>query len=97
MIIDFDIHHGNGTQHYFYESSKVLYISIHRYDNGKFYPCSEDADYSHVGQGEGKGFNVNIPLNVVGFLIEFLAFPLFFFCYLPYYYVAIYSITLFTL
>lgn len=57
--MDFDIHHGNGTQHHFYDTNKVLYISLHRNDNAK------DANYDYVGQGAGTGFNVNIPLNDV--------------------------------
>ena len=41
----------------------VLYISLHRYDNGTFFPTSEDADCDRVGVGQGAGFNVNIPWN----------------------------------
>jgi histone deacetylase 6 len=63
LIIDWDIHHGNGTQQIFEEDPKVLYISIHRYDYGNFFPRSKDADYTEVGQGAGRGFNVNIPWN----------------------------------
>lgn len=39
----------------------VLYISLHRYEDGTFFPNSEDADYDKVGEGKGRGFNVNIP------------------------------------
>ena len=63
LILDWDVHHGNGTQHMFYADNKVLYMSLHRYDYAKFYPCSEDANYDKVGEGEGEGFNVNIPWN----------------------------------
>ena len=38
VILDWDIHHGNGTQHEFYSDPEVLYISIHRHDNGNFFP-----------------------------------------------------------
>jgi acetoin utilization deacetylase AcuC-like enzyme len=38
LIVDWAIHHGNGTQKMFYEDPRVLYISIHRHDNGNFYP-----------------------------------------------------------
>lgn len=41
----------------------VLYVSLHRYDNGTFFPTSEDADYDRVGQGAGEGFTVNVPWN----------------------------------
>ncbi|XP_060619126.2 histone deacetylase 6 isoform X1 [Anolis sagrei] len=63
MILDWDVHHGNGTQHMFENDPSVLYISIHRYDNGTFFPTSEDADYDRVGLGPGKGFTLNVPWN----------------------------------
>lgn len=43
--------------------SSVLYISLHRYEDGTFFPNSEDANYDKVGQGKGRGYNVNIPWN----------------------------------
>lgn len=43
--------------------SSVLYISLHRYEDGTFFPNSEDANYNKVGQGKGRGYNVNIPWN----------------------------------
>ncbi|XP_055390251.1 histone deacetylase 6 isoform X2 [Condylostylus longicornis] len=66
LIVDWDVHHGNGTQHIFESSSKVLYISVHRYDNASFFPKSTDANFTEVGQGQGIGFNVNIPWNKKG-------------------------------
>ncbi|XP_077185614.1 protein deacetylase HDAC6 isoform X2 [Paroedura picta] len=63
MILDWDVHHGNGTQHMFEDDPSVLYISLHRYDNGTFFPTSEDADYDQVGRGAGEGFTVNVPWN----------------------------------
>ncbi|XP_073456135.1 histone deacetylase 6 isoform X1 [Aquarana catesbeiana] len=63
MILDWDIHHGNGTQHIFQEDDSVLYVSIHRYDDGQFFPASEDAAHDRVGVGRGEGFNVNIAWN----------------------------------
>uniref|UniRef100_A0A6Q2XTX3 Protein deacetylase HDAC6 n=1 Tax=Esox lucius TaxID=8010 RepID=A0A6Q2XTX3_ESOLU len=63
LILDWDVHHGNGTQHIFEEDDSVLYVSLHRYEDGTFFPSSEDADYSRVGLGRGAGFNVNIPWN----------------------------------
>jgi acetoin utilization deacetylase AcuC-like enzyme len=58
LIVDWDVHHGNGTQHSFYEDPRVLYFSTHRY--GFFYPGTGAA--TEVGKGKGEGFNVNVPL-----------------------------------
>ncbi|KAG8431282.1 hypothetical protein GDO86_019126 [Hymenochirus boettgeri] len=63
MILDWDVHHGNGTQHIFQDDSSVLYVSLHRYDEGRFFPSSEDAAHDQTGVGKGEGFNVNIPWN----------------------------------
>lgn len=63
LIVDWDIHHGNGTQHAFEEDPSVLYVSVHRYDNANFFPKSEDAGLDKVGVGRGEGFNVNVPWN----------------------------------
>ncbi|KAL3852467.1 hypothetical protein ACJMK2_016100 [Sinanodonta woodiana] len=63
LIVDWDIHHGNGTQHMFYEDPSVLFMSLHRYDHGCFFPSSKDGDYDMVGLKEGEGFNINIPWN----------------------------------
>uniref|UniRef100_A0A8C8SZ94 Protein deacetylase HDAC6 n=1 Tax=Pelusios castaneus TaxID=367368 RepID=A0A8C8SZ94_9SAUR len=63
MILDWDVHHGNGTQHMFEEDPSVLYVSLHRYDHGSFFPSSEDADADRVGQGPGRGFTLNVPWN----------------------------------
>uniref|UniRef100_A0A8C2G9X6 Protein deacetylase HDAC6 n=1 Tax=Cyprinus carpio TaxID=7962 RepID=A0A8C2G9X6_CYPCA len=63
LILDWDVHHGNGTQHIFEEDDSVLYISLHRYEDGTFFPSSEDANYDKLGQGKGRGYNVNIPWN----------------------------------
>jgi acetoin utilization deacetylase AcuC-like enzyme len=60
LIVDWDVHHGNGTQHSFYENPKVLYFSTHRY--GFFYPGTGAA--TEVGKGKGVGFNINVPLPV---------------------------------
>ena len=51
LILDWDVHHGNGTQNAFAESGDVLYVSLHRYDGAKFYPHFEEANYSYVGAG----------------------------------------------
>ncbi|XP_052741818.1 histone deacetylase 6 isoform X1 [Bicyclus anynana] len=66
LIVDWDVHHGNGTQSITYEDKEILYISIHRYDKGTFFPHSTAADYSAVGAGRGEGYNVNVPWNKRG-------------------------------
>uniref|UniRef100_A0A8D2KXZ4 Histone deacetylase n=1 Tax=Varanus komodoensis TaxID=61221 RepID=A0A8D2KXZ4_VARKO len=58
LIVDWDVHHGNGTQQAFYNDPNVLYISLHRYDDGNFFPGSGAPD--EVGIGPGVGFNVNM-------------------------------------
>ncbi|XP_035500377.1 histone deacetylase 7 isoform X2 [Scophthalmus maximus] len=58
LIVDWDVHHGNGTQEVFYGDSSVLYISLHRYDDGNFFPGSGSP--VEVGSGAGEGFNVNM-------------------------------------
>ncbi|KAM8946051.1 histone deacetylase 5 [Pelodytes ibericus] len=58
LIVDWDIHHGNGTQQAFYSDPNVLYLSLHRYDDGNFFPGSGSPE--EVGAGCGVGFNVNI-------------------------------------
>jgi acetoin utilization deacetylase AcuC-like enzyme len=55
-IVDFDVHHGNGTQHSFYGDNNALYISLHRFP---FYPGTGSIE--ETGTGKGAGFNVNIP------------------------------------
>jgi acetoin utilization deacetylase AcuC-like enzyme len=57
VIMDYDVHHGNGTQWSFYEDPRVLYVSTHQYP---FYPGTGAAD--DVGRGKGAGFTVNVPL-----------------------------------
>lgn len=57
-IVDWDVHHGNGTQEMFWEDPSVLYASIHQ---APFYPGTGDA--SEVGEGPGIGKTVNIPLS----------------------------------
>ncbi|XP_058487272.1 histone deacetylase 7-like [Solea solea] len=58
LIVDWDVHHGNGTQEAFYNNPSVLYISLHRFDDGNFFPGSGHPN--EVGAEEGKGFNVNV-------------------------------------
>ena len=58
LILDWDVHHGNGTQSLFYEDPHVLYLSIHRYDDGRVFPGPGAP--TEVGEGDGFGFNVNV-------------------------------------
>jgi acetoin utilization deacetylase AcuC-like enzyme len=57
LIADFDVHHGNGTQHLFWEDGRVAYVSVHRFP---FYPGTGAAD--EIGSGLGRGTTVNVPL-----------------------------------
>ncbi len=57
FIFDFDVHHGNGTQHLFESRDDVYYASMHRYP---FYPGTGAAD--EIGTGAGRGFTKNLPL-----------------------------------
>lgn len=57
LIVDFDLHHGNGTQHAFYDDSAVLYFSVHQYP---YYPGT--GHYQETGRGAGTGYTVNVPL-----------------------------------
>ena len=57
LILDWDIHHGNGTQNSFYKSNKVLYFSTHQFP---FYPGT--GALIETGEGEGEGFTLNVPL-----------------------------------
>ncbi|ODQ53166.1 hypothetical protein SAICODRAFT_19094 [Saitoella complicata NRRL Y-17804] len=71
LILDWDVHHGNGTQRIFYEDPSVLYISLHRYEDGNFYPdLAKDkngfANHKSCGAGSGLGKNVNIPWPCAG-------------------------------
>ncbi|KAF2744528.1 hypothetical protein M011DRAFT_470372 [Sporormia fimetaria CBS 119925] len=61
LILDWDVHHGNGIQHIFYEDPNVLYISLHVYRDKQFYPNLPDGNLDYCGQGPGLGKNVNIP------------------------------------
>jgi len=56
-IVDYDVHHGNGTQHMFEADPHVLYVSTHQ---SPYYPGTGDAD--ETGRGAGDGFTVNVPI-----------------------------------
>ncbi|MBY0279865.1 histone deacetylase [Candidatus Binatia bacterium] len=57
-IIDWDLHHGNGTEAIFYDDPSVLYVSLHQYP---FYPGT--GAVTDTGRGDGLGFNVNVPFS----------------------------------
>lgn len=59
LIVDWDVHHGNGTQEIFDQNKSVLYISLHRHEGGKFYPGTGSAN--EVGRNGAEGSCVNIP------------------------------------
>ncbi|XP_028208611.1 histone deacetylase 15 isoform X3 [Glycine soja] len=59
LILDWDVHHGNGTQEIFEQNKSVLYISLHRHEGGKFYPGTGAAE--EVGSMGAEGYCVNIP------------------------------------
>jgi acetoin utilization deacetylase AcuC-like enzyme len=58
FIFDYDVHHGNGTQHLFEDRDDVFYASIHRYP---FYPGTGAAQ--EIGTGNGRGFTKNLPMS----------------------------------
>jgi acetoin utilization deacetylase AcuC-like enzyme len=57
LVVDWDVHHGNGTMHAFFDSPDVLYFSIHQYPH---YPGTGSAQ--EIGRGRGAGYTVNVPL-----------------------------------
>lgn len=59
LIVDWDVHHGNGTQHSFEDDETVLYCSVHQ-DPGTCYPGTGWAE--EVGKGAGRGLTINIPM-----------------------------------
>ncbi|MBN2125184.1 MAG: histone deacetylase [Deltaproteobacteria bacterium] len=77
MIVDMDVHHGNGTQAAFFDTDEVLYLSFHQFPG---YPGT--GNFGEVGEGKGEGYTVNVPLGR-GYgdrdfarIIYFLAAPL---------------------
>lgn len=57
LILDWDLHHGNGTQHSFYDTDQVLYCSTHQYPH---YPGT--GGLKETGAGKGEGYTLNVPL-----------------------------------
>jgi len=76
LIVDWDLHHGNGIQDIFYKDPQVLYVSLHRHP---YFPWTGGAE--EVGEGEGKGFTINVPLEMghsdpdYGNIFRHLLFP----------------------
>ena len=58
LIVDFDVHHGNGTQETFYADPSVAFVSLHQFP---FYPGTGDT--GETGAGDGRGLTVNVPLS----------------------------------
>ncbi|CAH8526981.1 unnamed protein product [Dicrocoelium dendriticum] len=58
LIVDWDVHHGNGTQTVFYSDPSVLYVSLHRHDDGYFFPGTGSPE--EIGAGPGVGYTINI-------------------------------------
>jgi acetoin utilization deacetylase AcuC-like enzyme len=61
LVLDWDVHHGNGTQEIFWRDPHVLYMSTHQYP---FYPGTGAA--TEIGEGAGEGYTVNVPLTAHG-------------------------------
>ena len=57
LVIDWDLHHGNGTQHSFYDDPRVIYFSTHQYP---YYPGT--GSLQEIGRGKGLGYTINVPL-----------------------------------
>ncbi|XP_028307254.1 polyamine deacetylase HDAC10 isoform X2 [Gouania willdenowi] len=66
LIVDWDVHHGQGVQYCFEDDPSVLYFSWHRYEHQKFWPNLRESDYDSVGKEGGAGFTINVPWNKVG-------------------------------
>ncbi len=77
LVIDFDVHHGNGTQKAFYDKREVLYISTHQFP---LYPGT--GDFQEIGSGPGQGYTVNLPLpaetedDTYNLIFEKIIFPI---------------------
>ena len=67
LIVDFDVHHGNGTQEIFYDDPSVFYYSLHQYP---WYPGTGAAD--ERGEGEGESYTLNVPVRALTPASEYL-------------------------
>lgn len=61
-ILDWDVHHGDSSQKLTSADPSILYLSLHKFNKGAFYP-GESGDVKNVGEGPGEGFNLNFPIN----------------------------------
>ena len=61
-ILDWDVHHGDSSQKLTFADPSILYLSLHKFNKGAFYP-GESGDVKNVGEGPGEGFNLNFPIN----------------------------------
>ena len=66
LIVDWDIHHGNGIQHAFVDDPSVLYFSVHRYEKGEFFPAGCPTSPVHVPAPESQQSQRANPLTVYG-------------------------------
>jgi acetoin utilization deacetylase AcuC-like enzyme len=57
LVVDWDVHHGNGTQEIFYDDDRVLFASLHQFP---LYPGTGAAD--EIGDGKGRGYTINVPV-----------------------------------
>ena len=66
LIFDWDVHHGDGTQNFFNDDPNVMFVSIHQYDEGNFFPfgLGGNCAWENSGTGEAKGTKINFPWNV---------------------------------
>lgn len=67
-IIDWDVHHGNGTEQMFIDDDRVLYVSLHQYPH---YPGTGHSNT--VGTGRGRGYTINLPMGAGAGDVEYLA------------------------
>jgi acetoin utilization deacetylase AcuC-like enzyme len=68
LLVDWDVHHGNGSMHSFYDSAEVLYFSVHQFPH---YPGTGRVE--ELGRGKGQGYTVNVPLPGGQGDVEYLA------------------------
>lgn len=66
LIVDWDVHHGNGTQRIFLKDPNVMYFSVHRWQGGNFFPFLMNGGPTTVGIDDGVGYNVNVGWNRKG-------------------------------
>ncbi len=60
LILDWDVHHGDGTQSFFYKDNRVFYFSMHQYGPPDLYPGT--GAFDEIGDGPGRGFTMNVPM-----------------------------------